>query len=67
MQKQLIIIAAGFFLTYPGAIFSNSINLSTNTIEDKIYKNNAKTNSENIISNADTKYKNNDYKSANIY
>ena len=55
MQKQLIIIAVGFLLTYPGAIFSNSINLSTNTIEDKIYKNNGKTNSENIISNADTK------------
>ena len=42
MQKQLIIIAAGFFLTYPGAIFSNSINLSPNNFENKTHKNKAK-------------------------
>ena len=39
MQKQLIIIAAGFLISYPSAIFSDSINLSSNTIEDKIHNN----------------------------
>ena len=64
MKKKLIIIAAGFLLSYPAAVLSNSINLSTNTFEDKIQKNIGEKNPQNIINNADIKYKNKDYKSA---
>ena len=64
MQKQLIIIAAGFLISYPSAIFSDSINLSSNIIEDKIHKNVDKANSNNKSKNGDIKYKNEDYKAA---
>ena len=53
MKKKLIIIAAGFLLSYPAAVLSNSINLSTNTFEDKIQKNIGEKNPQNIINNAD--------------
>ena len=66
MQKQLIIIAAGFLISYPSAIFSDSINLSSNTSEDKINNNVDKANSNNKIKDGDIKYKNEDYRGAII-
>ena len=66
MQKQLIILTAGFLISYPSAIFSDSINLSSNTFEDKINNNANKANSNNKIKDGDIKYKNEDYRGAII-